>query len=77
MVWEGQVYHHQLPWLISFHPTSNNAAVDGFAFHYEWSTSHPNHVYDIVADGLMYVDGKEIYSAKNLKVGLFENPGNF
>ena len=30
-----------------------------------------------VADGLMYVDGKEIYSAKNLKVGLFENPGNF
>ena len=31
-------------------PTSNNAAVDGFAFHYEWSTSHPNHVYDIVAE---------------------------
>ena len=30
-----------------------------------------------VADGLMYVDDKEIYSAKNLKVGLFENPGNF
>ena len=30
-----------------------------------------------VADGLMYVDGKEIYSAKNLKVGLFENPSNF
>jgi 3-hydroxyacyl-[acyl-carrier protein] dehydratase/trans-2-decenoyl-[acyl-carrier protein] isomerase len=30
-----------------------------------------------VADGFMFVDGKEIYSAKNLKVGLFENPGNF
>ena len=31
-------------------PTSNNAAVDGFAFHYEWSTSNPNYVYDIVAE---------------------------
>ena len=29
------------------------------------------------ADGLMLVDGKEIYSAKDLRVGLFEDPQNF
>ena len=29
------------------------------------------------ADGLMFVDGKEIYSAKDLRVGLFEDPQNF
>ena len=29
------------------------------------------------ADGLMKVDGKEIYTAKNLKVGLFKDPSGF
>ena len=29
------------------------------------------------ADGLMKVDGKEIYTAKNLKVGLFKDPSSF
>ena len=29
------------------------------------------------ADGLMLVVGKEIYSAKDLRVGLFEDPQNF
>lgn len=30
-----------------------------------------------IADGNVLVDGREIYSAKNLKVGLFENTDNF
>ena len=30
-----------------------------------------------IADGSVYVDGKEIYFAKNLKVGLFEDTENF
>tara|TARA_B100000212_G_C27342481_1_gene519847 strand:- start:511 stop:1035 length:525 start_codon:yes stop_codon:yes gene_type:complete len=30
-----------------------------------------------VADGEMFVDGKKIYSAKRLKVGLFKDPQNF
>ena len=30
-----------------------------------------------IADGNVFVDGREIYSAKNLKVGLFENTDNF
>ena len=30
-----------------------------------------------VADGQMYVDGKEIYAAKDLRVGLFQTPGKF
>jgi len=29
------------------------------------------------ADGKMFVDDKEIYSAKNLRVGLFKDPSNF
>ncbi len=29
------------------------------------------------ADGKMMVDGKEIYTAKNLKVGLFKDPSGF
>ena len=29
------------------------------------------------ADGSMKVDGKEIYTAKNLKVGLFKDPSGF
>ena len=30
-----------------------------------------------LADGEMFVDGKKIYSAEKLKVGLFEDPSNF
>jgi 3-hydroxyacyl-[acyl-carrier protein] dehydratase/trans-2-decenoyl-[acyl-carrier protein] isomerase len=30
-----------------------------------------------IADGNVLVDGREIYSAKNLKVGLFENTDKF
>ena len=30
-----------------------------------------------IADGNVLIDGREIYSAKNLKVGLFENTDNF
>ena len=30
-----------------------------------------------LADGKMFVDGKEVYTAKNLKVGLFKDPSNF
>jgi 3-hydroxyacyl-[acyl-carrier protein] dehydratase/trans-2-decenoyl-[acyl-carrier protein] isomerase len=30
-----------------------------------------------IADGSVEVDGREIYTAKNLKVGLFENTENF
>ena len=29
------------------------------------------------ADGKMFVDNKEIYTAKNLRVGLFKDPSNF
>ena len=30
-----------------------------------------------LANGKMFVDGKEIYSAEKLKVGLFDDPSNF
>ena len=30
-----------------------------------------------LADGEMYVDGKKIYTAEKLKVGLFKDPSNF
>ena len=30
-----------------------------------------------IADGTVEVDGREIYSAKDLKVGLFESTDNF
>ncbi|MDC0462460.1 molybdopterin molybdotransferase MoeA [Alphaproteobacteria bacterium] len=30
-------------------PSSHNAAVDGFAFHYQWAIANPDHRYDIVA----------------------------
>ncbi len=30
-------------------PASHNAAVDGFAFHYEWAVAHPGHIYEVVA----------------------------
>ena len=30
-----------------------------------------------LADGEMYVDGRKIYSAEKLKVGLFKDPSNF
>jgi len=30
-----------------------------------------------LADGEMFVDGKKIYSAEKLKVGLFKDPSNF
>jgi 3-hydroxyacyl-[acyl-carrier protein] dehydratase/trans-2-decenoyl-[acyl-carrier protein] isomerase len=30
-----------------------------------------------IADGSMEVDGREIYTAKDLKVGLFESTDNF
>ena len=30
-----------------------------------------------IADGSVEVDGREIYTAKDLKVGLFENTENF
>ena len=30
-----------------------------------------------LADGKMFVDGKEVYTAENLKVGLFKDPSNF
>ena len=30
-----------------------------------------------IADGIMLVDGKEIYHAKDLKVGLFTSTDNF
>jgi hypothetical protein len=29
------------------------------------------------ADGKMFVDDKEIYTAKNLRVGLFKDPSSF
>ena len=31
-------------------PASHNAAVDGFAFHYEWAISNPDHTYEVVAE---------------------------
>ena len=30
-----------------------------------------------LANGKMYVDDKQIYSAEKLKVGLFDDPSNF
>ena len=30
-----------------------------------------------LANGKMYVDNKQIYSAEKLKVGLFDDPSNF
>ena len=30
-----------------------------------------------IADGVVEVDGREIYTAKDLKVGLFENTSGF
>ena len=30
-----------------------------------------------IADGVVEVDGREIYTAKDLKVGLFENTSSF
>ena len=31
----------------------------------------------IVADGTVSVDGRQVYTASNLKVGLFESTDNF
>ena len=30
-----------------------------------------------IADGLVFVDGKQVYSCKDLRVGLFQNTSNF
>ncbi len=31
-------------------PASRNAAVDGFAFHFDWVNTHPDHIYEVVAE---------------------------
>ena len=31
-------------------PARHNAAVDGFAFHYEWAIAHPDYMYEVVTE---------------------------